>query len=179
LLQAQSLVLRPSGALGGYSVAIEDRAGALLGSCDAQGVLRDHAGQVVLHAPLRWHGRRDQARNAVVEIFDAHGGALGTARLVKWGIGPRARKATVTATDLLGNEVVRIEPADERGEHLALTAAGQPAGSIAVAQVKLGFLRKAHVFTVELAPGGFRPLLVAAALSYDVLLNAVVSASRR
>lgn len=178
-MRAQSLELRPSGALGGYSVAIADRSGAQLGTRDAGGVVRDHNGQVVLTAPLRWHGRKDQVRNMAVEIADAWGAPLGSARLLSWGLGPRARKGTVAVTDLVGNEVVRIEPADERGEQLALTAGGQPAGSITVTEVKLGFLRKQRVFALELAPVGFRPLVLAAALSYDAMLNAVVSASRR
>jgi hypothetical protein len=51
-----------------------------------------------------------------------------------------------------------------------------------VAQVKRGFMRKSRVYSVDLGaeiPAEVRPLVLAASVRYDALLNAVVAASAR
>jgi len=101
---------------------------------------------------------------------------------VKYGLGPRARKATVAVSDGQGGEAARLEPRDKRGEQLALTAGGSELASIDVAVVKRGFLRKGRVYTVVLAeqiPDEVRPLALAVAIRYDALLNAVTAAAAR
>jgi hypothetical protein len=180
--RAQSLVLRPTGAGRGYSVTVSDRAETPLGVCDGDGVLRDHAGQPVLQAPLHWDGRRDRATSAAIAVADAHGTPLGAVRIANYGIGPRARKATLAILDAQGGEVARLEPSDARGEQLAMSAAGVPVATIGVTAVKAGFLRKDRVYALDFTaapPAAVRPLLLAAAIRYDALLNAVVTASRR
>jgi hypothetical protein len=182
LWRTQSLVVAPAGAGRGYTVDITDRAGVTLATCDAEGAVRDQLGEQLLAAPLDWQGRRDKALSAVIEIADPEGRALGTGRIVKYGMGPRSRKATIAVVDPHGAEAVRLEPRDKRGEQLAVTTNGTELGTVAVSTVKQGFLRKAHVYELELTgriPDELRPLVLAAAIRYDALLNAIVTASRR
>jgi hypothetical protein len=179
--RAQSLVVAPTGAGRGYAAEIKDAAGAPVATCDAEGTVRDVSGDELLTAPVRWHGRRDRGLNAGIEIA-AGGRALGEGRVVKYGLGPRARKATIEISDAQGGATARLEPRDKRGEELAVTANGADLATVAVAVVKKGFLRKSRVYTVDLAepmPEDLRPLVLAATIRYDALLDAVAAASMR
>jgi hypothetical protein len=118
----------------------------------------------------------------VIEIADPDGRALGAGRVIKYGIGPRARKATIAIEDPHGVEAARLEPRDKRGEQLAVTTNGTELATVTVSQVKRGFLRKSRVYVVDLErpiPDELRPLVVATAIRYDALLAAVASASMR
>ena len=180
--QATRIVVRPTGHGKNYSVEVSDQAGSTLATCDPEGVIRDAADTPLLSAPLRWEGRRDKPADAGVEIADADGQPLGSARIANYGVGPRAKKATIEVADAQGTSVLRLEPRDKRGEELALTAGDDELATITVEQVKAGFLRKARVYTVDIAqpaPEPLRRLALATAIRYDVLLNAVVAAVAR
>lgn len=182
LFRAPSLTLTPSGSGHDYRVEVADSGGAPVASCDAAGAVRDTSDREVLIAPLRWEGRGDKPTDAAIEVRNGDGRPLGIGRVVKYGIGPRARKATVAVSAGEAGEAARLEPRDKRGEQLALTAAGSQIASIDVAVVKRGFLRKGRVYTVSLAdvmPDGLRPLALAVAIRYDALLNAVTAAAAR
>jgi hypothetical protein len=182
LFRTPSLTVKPSGHGHGYRVEVADSGGAPVATCDAAGAVRDTAGRELLVAPLRWDGRGERPTDAAIEVRAADGRPLGTGRVVKYGLGPRARKATVAVLDGQGGEAARLEPRDQRGEQLTLTAEGSQVASIAVAVVKRGFLRKGRVYTVALAdemPEALRPLALAVAIRYDALLNAVASAAAR
>ncbi|MGH2979675.1 MAG: hypothetical protein ACRDLQ_08570 [Solirubrobacterales bacterium] len=180
--RAPSFTVTPSGSGRGYTVEVKDQAGATLATADAEGTIRDRSGDVLLIAPLRWQDRGDRPTDAGIEVADAQGRPLGSGRVVKYGVGPRARKATMTIVDPQGGETARLEPRDKRGEQLAVAANGAELATVAVAQVKSGFMRKSRVYTVDLSgeiPDELRPLLLAASVRYDALLNAVVAASAR
>lgn len=180
LWQATRLTLRPTGSGRSYSVAVEDATGATLATCDAGGTIRDAAGDVIATAPVQWEGRGDRPTDASVEIGSADGNPLGKARVTKYGVGPRAKKATIDVTDAQGAEVLRLEPRDGRGSQLVVVSGDADLATVAVEQVKAGFLRKARVYTVEPASGltdAMRPLVLLTAIRYDALLNAVVSAA--
>jgi hypothetical protein len=182
LFRTPSLTVTPSGAGSNYRVEVADSGGAPVATCDAAGAVRDTGGRELLAAPLRWDGRGDKPTDAAIEVRAADGRPLGTGRVVKYGLGPRARKATVAVIDGQGGEAARLEPRDKRGEQLALTADGTQFASIDVAVIKRGFLRKGRVYTVALAeqiPDDMRPLALALAIRYDALLNAVASAAAR
>jgi len=182
LFRTPSLTVTPSGAGRSYRVEVADSGGAPVATCDAAGAVRDTADHELLVAPLRWEGRGEKPTDAAIEVRGADGRPLGTGRVVKYGVGPRARKATVAVTAGQGGEAARLEPRDKRGEQLALTADGSQIASIDVAVVKRGFLRKGRVYTVSLAddiPDDLRPLALALAIRYDALLNAVTSAAAR
>jgi hypothetical protein len=180
--QATRIVVRPTGHGKNYSVEVSDQAGSTVATCDPDGTIRDAAGTPLLSAPVRWAGRGDKPTDAGIEIADAGASPLGTARVVKYGVGPRAKKATIEVTDAQGAQVLRLEPRDKRGEELALTADDSEIATVAIEQVKAGFLRKARVYTVEIAGAAaepLRPLAFATVIRYDVLLNAVAAASAR
>ena len=182
LFRTPSLTVTPSGSGRGYRVEVTDSGGAPVATCDAAGAVRDTAGREVLAAPLRWDGRGEKPTDAALDVRAADGRPLGTGRVVKYGLGPRSRKATVALTDGGGGEAARLEPRDKRGEQLVLTAGGSELASIDVAVVKRGFLRKGRVYTVALAdeiPAEMRPLALAVAIRYDALLNAVAAAAAR
>jgi len=180
--QATRIVVRPTGHGKNYSVDVTDQAGSTLATCDAEGVIRDTAGAPLLSAPLRWDGRGDKPTDAGVEIADAEGRPLGSARIASYGVGPRAKKATIEVADAQPTSVLRLEPRDKRGLELALTAGDDELATIAVEQVKAGLLRKARVYTVDIAqpaPEPLRRLALATVIRYDVLLNAAVAAVAR
>jgi hypothetical protein len=180
--RAPSLILSPSGSGHGYTVEITDQAGTVLATCDAEGAVRDPSGDALMVAPLRWQGRGERPTDAGIEVADPEGHALGAGRVVKYGVGPRARKATIAVVDAQGAEAARLEPRDKRGEQLAVTTNGTELATLAVQVVKTGFMRKSRVYTVEMAaaiPDELHPLVLATAIRYDALLNAVVSASAR
>lgn len=180
--RAPSFTVVPSGTGRGYSAEIKDQAGATLATSDAEGTIRDVAGDVLLSAPLRWRDRGDRPTDAGIEVTDAEGRALGSGRVVKYGVGPRTRKATMAIVDPQGGEAARLEPRDKRGEQLTVAANGAELATVAVAQVKSGFMRKSRVYTVDLSGAvtdELRPLVLAASVRYDALLNAVVAASAR
>lgn len=182
LLQAGRLTLRPSGHGRGYSVEVTDAGGTTLATCAADGTIADPAGTPLLRAPLDWEGRRHKPTDAFVQVTDAEGSALGTARVVKYGVGPRAKKAAIEVTEAQGAPALRLEPSDKRGDQLTLTEGATQVATVGVEQVKAGLLRKARVYTVEFASSPsepVRPLALATLIRYDALLNAVVSASAR
>ena len=177
-----SLIVSPSGSGRGYTVEITDQTGGVLATCNAEGVVRDQSGEQLLAAPLRWHGRGDRPTDAGIEVADPAGRGLGAGRVVKYGVGPRARKATIAMIDPQGDEAARLEPRDKRGEQLAVTTNGSELATVAVNVVKTGFMRKSRVYAVDLAaaiPDPLRPLVLATAIRYDALLNAVAAASTR
>ena len=180
--QVPRLILRPSGHGDGYGVEVCDEAGSTLATCSADGTIRDASGAVLLSAPLGWDGRGDKPTDAFVSVADADGRPLGTARVTKYGVGPRAKKATIDVTDGQGSHVLLLEPRGKRGEELRLVSGEAELATIAIEQVKAGFMRKERVYTVDLGtaiPEPLRPLALATAVRYDVLLNAVVSAVAR
>jgi hypothetical protein len=182
LLREQSLTLTPSGHGRGYAVAVANGSGATLATCDADGAVRDHAGALLLTAPVRRHGRRDQPLRLAVEVADAWGRPLGGGRVAKYGLGPRARKATVAIVDPQENVLAQLEPRDHRGDQLAVAADGGDLATVAVTEVKTGFLRKSRHYGVSLSaaiPPAARPLVLAVLIRYDALLDAVVAASMR
>jgi hypothetical protein len=175
--QAGRLVVRPSGHGKNYGVEITDEGGATLATCAADGTISDTSGARLLSAPLGWDGRGNKPTEAKVEIADADARPLGTARVTKYGVGPRAKKATIDVVDPQGGSVLRVEP-DKRGQALTLSAGETEVATAAVEQVKAGFLRKARVYTVDIRqppPEQLRPLALAALIRYDALLNAVVA----
>ena len=158
---------------------ITDSDGAALGTWDAQGTVRDSSGTALLQAPVRSKGHRHKPAEVEMDLSDAGGAALGTARVVKYGLGPRGKKATVAIVDAQGAEVARLEPRDDKGEQLAVTSGTEEYATIGVTEVKAGFLRKARVYSVSVAsevPEAIRPLVVAAAVRYDALLDGLVAA---
>ena len=180
--RAPSFSVAPSGSGRGYTAEVKDQGGAPLATCDAEGTIRDASGDVLLSAPVRWQNRGDRPTDAGIEIADAEGRVLGSGRVVKYGVGPRARKATLAIVDPQGSEAARLEPRDKRGEQLAVAANGTNLATLSVAQVKSGFMRKSRVYSVDLGaeiPAELRPLVLAASVRYDALLNAVVAASAR
>ena len=154
--RAPSLILSPSGSGHAYAVEITDQLGTVLATCDAEGAVRDRSGEQLMIAPLRWHGRGDRPTDAGIEVADPAGRGLGAGRVVKYGLGPRARKATIALTDPQGDEAARLEPRDKRGEHLAVITNGSELATVAVNVVKTGFMRKSRVYAVNLvaAPAG-------------------------
>ena len=180
--RTRSLVVEPTGSGRGYAVEIKDRAGAPLATCDAEGAVLDGSGDELLAVPLRWKGRGEKPTDASIEITDPDGRTLGEGRVVKYGVGPRARKATIMIVDPQGGEAACLAPRDKRGEQLAVTTDGAELATVGVDLVKRGFLRKSRVYTVDLTeqlPDTLRPLVLATAIRYDALLNAVVAASAR
>ena len=179
LWEATRITLTPTGSGRSYGVEVKDESGSTLAACDAEGTIRDAAGEAILTAPLHWEGRGNKATDVRVDFADAGGSALGTGRVTKYGVGPRAKKATVEVVDAGGVTALRLEPRDGRGQELALTAGDSALATVAVEQVKTGFMRKSRVYTVVLADGvtqDVRPLALATAIRYDAVLNAVVSA---
>jgi hypothetical protein len=180
LLRAPSLTLTPEGRGAAYTVAVADRAGARLASCDAEGTLRWHTGDVLLLAPVRRHGRRDQPLQVGLDVADAWQRPLGSGRVVKYGFGPRARKVTVALTDAAGAPVGKLEPRDHRGDELALASDAGDLATVAVEHVKTGFLRRARIYRADLTAAlqpAARPLVLAALIRYDALLALAADAA--
>ena len=179
MLSARSLTLRPTDL--GRTVEVTDDSGASLGALrggqlsgpDGEPLLR-----IAVQEPGRMSGRRDNPAAVSLEVGDAQGGALGTANIVKYGFGPRAKKLTLVLTRSDGAEAGRIEPDDDRGERLLATAGGAAAATVSVEQVKLGFLRRARVYTAHFT-GEPDPLLLGALVGYEALLSAAQAAAMR
>ena len=177
--RAGRLIARPSGHGEKYGVEVTDAGGATLATCAADGTISVPSGAQLLSAPLRLEGRGDKPTDATVAIADAEGVPVGTARVTKYGVGPRAKKATIEVTTPQGESVLRVEPSDKRGQELALTAGETEIATVTVEQVKAGFLRKTRIYTVDIRqppPEPLQPLALATLIRYDVLLNAVVAA---
>jgi hypothetical protein len=159
---------------------IKDATGALIATCDPEGGVRDPSGNLLLRAPVHWKGHRNKPAHAEVEIVSADGATLGAGRVVKYGLGPRAKKATVAITDTGGEEVARLEPRDKKGEQLAVVSEAGVLATIDVAVVKSGFLKKTRVYTatiISAIPDPLRPLVTAAVIRYDGLLKALEAAT--
>lgn len=182
LWRSRSLTITPSGYDNGYSVAISDGAGAALATCDAAGTVRDYAGAVLISAPLRLPERDERPTATAMSLVDGAGQWLGGARVLNYGVGPRARKATIAAVDPNGAELARLEAVDHKGEQLALSSNGTRLATVAVERVKSGFMRKTNVYTVTFEAHvheQLRPMVLALATRYDALLTAVVNAANR
>jgi hypothetical protein len=177
VLSARSLTLKPSDL--GRTVEVTGEDGAPLATY-ARGELRAASGEPILRVTVNEPSgaRRDRPAEAFLEVADAQGLALGTVRIVKYGFGPRAKKLTLALLGGDGAELGRIEPADDRGERLIATTSGSEAAAVAVEQVKIGFLRKARVYTATF-PASPDLLVLGALVGYEALLSAAMAASMR
>ena len=179
MLSARSFTLRPSDL--GTTVEVTDDSGAPLATYRG-GQLTGAAGEpllrIAVQKPGGWSGRRDRPAAVSLEIGDAQGRPLGTANIVKYGFGPRAKKLTLALSDADGGEAGRIEPADDRGERLSATAGGLEAATVSVEQVKLGFLRRARVYSVQFGAEP-DPLLLGALVGFEALLSEAQAAAMR
>jgi hypothetical protein len=180
LWRASTFSVSPTRSRAGLTAEIKDAAGGALAICDPDGTVRDASGGVLLQAPVRWEARRNRPLDVEMGITDLEGRALGTARVVKYGLGPRAKKATVALIDGQGTEVARLEPQDKKGERLAVSAGGADLATVDVAEIKTGFLQKARVYTATLPSEiaeDIRPLVLAAIVRYYALLEGLEAAS--
>ena len=179
MLTARSLTLRPSDL--GRTVEVTDDSGAPLATYRG-GQLMGAAGEpllrIAVQKPGGFSGKRDRPAEVSLDIGDAQGAPLGTANIVKYGFGPRAKKLTLVLTRTDGAEAGRIEPDDDRGERLLATAGGAAAATVSVEQVKLGFLRRARVYTVRFGAEP-EPLLLGALVGYEALLSEAQAAAMR
>lgn len=181
MLSARAFTLRPTDfgrtveVTGDGETPLASLRGGLLNAASGEPLLR-----LAVDEPGRMSGRRDNPTAIALEVGDAQGRPLGKARIVKYRFGPRAKKLTLALTraDDDAAEVGRIEPADDRGESLTATLDGAEAATVAVEQVKVGFLRRARVYTVQLN-GEPDPLLLGALVGYEALLSAAQSAAMR
>lgn len=174
-----SFVVSPTRSGAGHIATIVDASGGALGSVDADGSVRD-AGAVLLRAPVRYETKRHGPLQVDMDIFDPAGAPLGSGKVVKYGIGPRSKTAHVAMLDPDGAEVTRIEPADKKGEELTVSGGGSKYATVAIAEVKAGFLKKNKVYTVSVVgavPEAAYPLVLAAITRYDAVLDAVISAA--
>lgn len=180
LWQASSFVVTPTRSRDGFVADIKDQSGSLIGTSDAAGRVMDAVGGVLLQAPVRYEAPRTGPISVEMPIADAQGRALGTARVVKWGLGPRSKKATVALLDPEGEEVARVEPEDKKGEKLVATAGGVSLASVDVTDVKTGFMQKAKVITATLPaeiPKLIRPLVLCAIVRYYAIIEGLEAAS--
>jgi hypothetical protein len=165
----------------GNTVEVTDDAGAPLATMRG-GQLTAAGGEPVLRLavtkPGAMSGRRDRPADVALEVGDAQGTPVGRANIVKYGFGPRAKKLTLVLTRADGAEEGRIEPSDDRGEELLATVGGAAAATVSVEQVKVGFLRKARVYTVHFHSDP-SPLLLGAVVGYEALLSAAQAAAMR
>lgn len=181
LLRASSFTVAPTGSGGNHATEIHDSGGGILATCDAAGNISDPSNVVLLRAPVR----SDVTRNSVtveMDITGAEGDAIAIARVVKYGIGPRSKKATVAVTDAQGTEIARLEARDKKGEDLAVASGDTEYASIGVAEVKAGFMKKNRIYSVALPsaiPDSTRLPILALAIRYDALLDAVASGVMR
>lgn len=173
-----SFVVSPTRSGAGHTATITDTSGGAIGSVDAGGSVCDAGGAVLLRAPVRYEAKRHGPVQVDMDLFDPAGAPLGGGKLVKYNIGPRSKTAHVAMLDPSGAEVARIEPADKKGEELTVSGNGSQYASIAVAEVKAGFLRKNKAYTVSVVgavPEATYPLVLAAIARYDAVLDAVIS----
>src|SRR5688500_7641285 len=136
LWETQSFTVKPWKSREGYQAEIADQSGGALATTDGSGTVRDSSGTVLLQAPIQSEVPRHGTPKIEFSVTDGTGTTLGSGRVVKYGIGPRSKKATVAVTDAQGNEVVRLEPADKKGEQLAIHSDGNEVASVAVEEVK-------------------------------------------
>ncbi len=159
---------------------ITDSGGGPLGSYDAAGRLMDSSGQVLLLAPVRSKGGRVRRPEVEMPISNAEGHLLGTARVVKYTLGPRSKKVTAAVTNEGGDEVARLEPRDDKGLRLAVTAGGADVATVDIEEIKAGLFRKTRVYrvtTVGEITDALRPFVFALTTRYDALLVGVIAAS--
>jgi hypothetical protein len=180
MLTARSFTMKPADL--GNVVEITDDSGAALATMRA-GQLTAASGETLLRLAVSKPGamsgaRRDNPAEVSLQIGDAQGAPAGGAKIVKYGFGPRAKKLTLVLMRPDGAEEGRLEPADDKGEQLVATVGGAAAATVAVEQVKAGFLRKARVYTVHLTLDP-SPLLLGALVGYEALLQAAMAVSMR
>lgn len=169
-----TIVITPDG----RGAAVSDGGGSPIASCDAGGTISDAASNAIASANLLDQGRRPKPGGVGLVVSSPSGGKLGEARVAKYRIGPKARRATLAISDGQGGEAGRLEPRDKRGAELELTAAGSVITTVTMEQVKSGFMRKTRVYTASLMgdPGQNAALFLAVLVRFDAALSAVVDA---
>ncbi len=180
LVAASQFIVHPSNTGGGHTAEVTDPSGSKIGAWTAAGDILDEAGTKVLETPVKWDAPRHGPITVEMQINDAAGSTLGAARVAKYTLGPRAKRLTVAISDAAGTQVGRIEPTDKKGEQLKVSVGEIPVASVDVAEVKAGFLRKKRVYATQVTGAmsdAARPLVIAALLRYDALLDGVLSAS--
>ena len=113
-------------------------------------------------------------------ISNAEGQLLGTARVVKFSFGPRSKRVIAAVTNEGGDEVARLEPRDDKGMKLAVTAGGLDLATVDVEETKAGLFRKTRTHRVTLAgevDDAVRPFVLALTARYDALLDGAIAAS--
>lgn len=159
---------------------ITDTGGGPLASYDAAGRLLDSSGRVLLLAPVRSKGHRARQSEVDMPISNAEGQLLGTARVVKFSFGPRSKKVTAAVTNEGGEEVARLEPRDDKGLRLAVTAGGADVATVDVEEIKAGLFRKTRLYrvaTVGELTDALRPFVFALTTRFDALLVGAIAAS--
>lgn len=182
LWESQSFTVTPEKSREGYRAEITDASGGTIATCDNSGTLRDASGDVLLQTPVTWNKKRHGPSDIKMEVSDPSGSALGVASVVKYGVGPRAKKAIVSIKDAGGAEVARLEATDKRGEELAITNDTGTLATLTVSEVKTGFMRKTRVYSVQMPsalPENARLLVYATAIRYDGLLDGVLDVAMR
>ena len=152
---------------------LKGRDGVVHATSGKDGTIADAGGAVLLRAPLRTS--RASGRVAI-DIEDADGRRLGEAAADSFTFGLGRRKMALSIRDRSGNERARLEPRDNRSEHLALVASGSDVATIRVESVKAGLLRKSRVYSVDVIAEVAEPvdqLALAAVVRYDALLRAL------
>lgn len=159
---------------------IKDAGGGALGSSDPSGSIADRSGTVFLRAPVRSEVERNSA-TIEMDIADAEGNSIASAKVVRYGIGPRSKKATVAVTDAQGAEVARLKATDKKGEELAITSGDAQYATMTVEEVKSGFLKKSRIYSVLLGsmPEPARLPVLALAIRYEAVLDEVASAAMK
>lgn len=178
----RSFTVAPASSRQGYRAEIKDAGGGTIATCDQDGVVTDASGTTLVTAPVRWESKPNRPIEAEIQIVDPDGISLGSGGVVKYGIGPRSKKATVAIMDSQGKDAVRLEPTDKKGEQLNLSSEAGTLATITVAEEKTGFLRKSRLYRVEVTAEvteALRPLVLAAAVRYDALLEALTAGAMR
>ena len=173
LWQAGTLVIEPIQKGRGHAAEIKDRGGAVLARSEADGTIKDGAGSLLLRAPMR---KAHRPGDVAIDVADAEGKKLGEAKVAGYTVGPRARKLKLAIRDSAGTELARLEPRDRRGEELELAAGGSSLATVSVERVKVGFLRKSRVYTVDLiadVPMPVRLPALAGIIRYEAMLKEV------
>jgi hypothetical protein len=182
LVTASQFKVHPTNSGGGHTAEVTDSSGSKIGAWTAAGDILDDSGTKILSAPVKWEAPRHGPISVEMQIADGSGSSLGSARVAKYTLGPRAKKLTVAISDIAGTQVGRIEPVDKKGEQLAVSVGEIPVASVDVTEVKAGFLRKKRIYAIQVTGSmsdSARPLVIAALLRYDALLDGVLSAAMK
>lgn len=175
-----SFTVNPAKSRAGHEAEIKDTGGGAIGATDSSGAVRDASGNVLFLAPVSYKTKRHGPLNVWMDIKTAQGDPLGTAQVVKYGLGPRSKTATLSLQSTTAEEIIRLEPADKKGERLRIFSGDTEYATIDVTEVKTGFMRKAKIYTVTrsgAAPEDLETFVLAAAIRYDAVIDALLSAS--